>query len=1155
MVDGESALNKTISRFQRLQLTLIVAALVAPLLSFIAAPAHAVAATCAEGGVCQVGDTGPGGGIVFYVAPDNGTFTQIGASGSMCTTNCKYLEAARVSIWGDNSSDPLISWTIVGNQTSAVTGADGTAIGSGYQNSVDILNQSGAVVSSSTAATVARAFGGGSKSDWYLPSKDELNQLNLRNTTVGGFVGGAGYWSSSESTASGAWGQSFPEGTQLNFSKSFTQYVRPIRAFAPATQIAITRAAVGTQRGTAFTTQPQITIQYTNNDTVTVSSAVVTATISSGGTLVGTTTATASSGVATFSNLGVDGTIGTTYTISYTALDLPIASATVTLTGTTCDGATFTCQVGDTGPGGGKIFYVAPTTFTQLSAFGSMCKTWCKYLEAAPSSWFEGGEPSRSWATNVNSNQTTIVPAPGAQQTAIGTGYQNSNAIVAQTGNVYATSAAVVTRTYRGQGLTDWYLPSKDELNALYAQKTSVGGLVDGTYWSSSENSANNVWDQMFLNSTQFNHFKSDTAYLRPIRAFGTAPTTISNANVVIPAPVLGATPVNSITSNGQYTTAITWSGSPTTFAASTAYTATVTVTPVDGYTLGGVVNGFFTVNGNAANSVINTTNIATSGGSPYAATSDREGNIYLANKFANNVTKITPQGVTSILGTTGTSPSAISVDSYGTVYTANQGSNNVTKITAQGVSSILGTTGSNPAALLVDFDGNVYTANEFSNNVTKITAQGVSSILGTTGTRPYAIAIDVSSNIYTANYASDNVTKITQLGASTIFGSTGLEPVAITIDSAGNIYTANYASDNVTKITPQGVSSILGTTSGGPNAIAIDAAGNIYTANYSSNNVTKITPQGVSSTYGTTSNYPTGITVDSEGNIYTANYGSSNVTRFSGTNSGVFTYQFPSTAAASAPVVYVAPTPVPYLKTLTTPKLNLKDGKLMCTPGTYNSGYTLDGVVQGSTTALYSPSSLTYNLFIDGIKQTALAVTSSTSSQSWNMPTGTAGALLTCSVTVTANGLTNTDKSNDNPSAVSSALSTQAASIKTANADYSASLSANSKSYQKALVDNRTKWRSDTEKIRTDYYAERDRIKSLPSTKTTRSLSSAALKAYSAAIKKAAADYKASQPAALAVRDAANKTALAARDEAISKANTTYGTFIESIGYGVLIP
>lgn len=255
------------------------------------------------------------------------------------------------------------------------------------------------------------------------------------------------------------------------------------------------------------------------------------------------------------------------------------------------------------------------------------------------------------------------------------------------------------------------------------------------------------------------------------------------------------------------------------------------------------------------------------------------------------------------------------------------------------------------------------------------------------------------------------------------------------------------------------------------------------------------------------------------------------------------------------APVVYVAPAPVPYLKTLTTPKLKLKDDKLICTPGTYNAGYTLNGVAQGSTTALFTPSTFTYNLLINGIAQSSLTVTSNNSSHSWSMPTASAGALLTCSVTVNANGITNTDKSGDNTSGASAALATQTAAIASANADYSAALAANTKAYQKALVDNRAQWRSTTEKIRTDYYAERDRIKSLPPTKATRALSSAALKSYTSAIKKSAADYKASQPAAFAAKEAADKAALDAKSAAIAKANATYGTFIESIGFGVLIP
>jgi hypothetical protein len=273
--------------------------------------------------------------------------------------------------------------------------------------------------------------------------------------------------------------------------------------------------------------------------------------------------------------------------------------------------------------------------------------------------------------------------------------------------------------------------------------------------------------------------------------------------------------------------------------------------------------------------------------------------------------------------------------------------------------------------------------------------------------------------------------------------------------------------------------------------------------------------------------------------------------------NSGVITAVFPATAASpTAPVVVaVAPTPVPYLKTLATPKLNLKDGKLICTPGTYNAGYTLNGVTQGSTTTLFTPSSFTFNFLVNGITQTSLTVTTALSTASWNLPTTPSGAIISCSVTVSANGVTNTDKSTDNTSAVSSALSTQALAISEANTDYSRSQTAISKAYQKALVDNRAKWRADISKIKATYDAERDRIKSLPSTKSTRAQASAALKTYTAAQKKSAADYRASKPASAATRDAANKAALDAKNTAIAKANATYGTFIESIGYGVLIP
>jgi len=261
----------------------------------------------------------------------------------------------------------------------------------------------------------------------------------------------------------------------------------------------------------------------------------------------------------------------------------------------------------------------------------------------------------------------------------------------------------------------------------------------------------------------------------------------------------------------------------------------------------------------------------------------------------------------------------------------------------------------------------------------------------------------------------------------------------------------------------------------------------------------------------------------------------------------------FAITVSAPAPA-YIAPEPVPYLKTLTTPKLNLKDGKLVCTSGTYNAGYTLDGVIQGSATALFTPASYSFNLLINGITQTSLLVTATSPSITWSIPSNNSGSLLSCAVSVSANSITNTDKSSDNTSAVISALAIQTKSIATANADYSASQSANSKAYQRALVDNRDTWRKQIDAIRSNYYDTLNRIKASGGSKMVADTSTA-LKIMIAAQKKSAADYKASQPAAAAARDAANKAALDAKNSAIAKANATYGTFIESIGYGVLIP
>jgi hypothetical protein len=110
----------------------------------------------------------------------------------------------------------------------AISGADGLAIGTGAQNTVDIVNAGCGGAAQACADLVLNGY-----SDWFLPSINELQQLYTNRAAIGGFQN-SWYWSSSEYYSYNAWEFYFGSGYPTSgyaYGKDYYHYVRAVRAF------------------------------------------------------------------------------------------------------------------------------------------------------------------------------------------------------------------------------------------------------------------------------------------------------------------------------------------------------------------------------------------------------------------------------------------------------------------------------------------------------------------------------------------------------------------------------------------------------------------------------------------------------------------------------------------------------------------------------------------------------------------------------------------------------------------------------------------------------------------------------------------------------------------------------------------------------------
>jgi hypothetical protein len=156
----------------------------------------------------QLGDLAEGG-IVFYVDETG----QHGLVAAMEDIEGSYL-------WGCYQN--------------GISGADGTSIGTGYQNTLDIVS---GCSETPTPASLALAYESEGYSDWCLPSKDEMNEMynTIGDGGPAGNIGGfenTWYWSSSEFNSYCVWFLSHNSGySDYAVYKIDSYSVRVIRAF------------------------------------------------------------------------------------------------------------------------------------------------------------------------------------------------------------------------------------------------------------------------------------------------------------------------------------------------------------------------------------------------------------------------------------------------------------------------------------------------------------------------------------------------------------------------------------------------------------------------------------------------------------------------------------------------------------------------------------------------------------------------------------------------------------------------------------------------------------------------------------------------------------------------------------------------------------
>ena len=333
----------------------------------------------------------------------------------------------------------------------------------------------------------------------------------------------------------------------------------------------------------------------------------------------------------------------------------------------------------------------------------------------------------------------------------------------------------------------------------------------------------------------------------------------------------------------------------------------------------------------------------------------DPAGNIYIADADKNRIRRVDSAGTIETIAGTGrfgwdgdggpaasatlTAMSGVATDQNGNLYIADTWADRIRKIDSHGTISTVAGTGeegrsgdggpatearlNRPHGVAIDGSGNIYIADTENHLVRRVDGSGTITTFAGTGDEgysgdggaatdaqldePHAVAIDPTGNVFVADTRNRTVRRVDPAGIITTVAGTGprgrgrvtgigtevrmSHPRALAIGRSGDVYIADQWANRVLRLDTAGAIAVvvgLGRREFFfPGDIAVDTEGNAYVAFRSMHTVLRVEPSGLVAPFAGGGRYgfsgdggpavnarlafPTGVATDDRGNVYIA--------------------------------------------------------------------------------------------------------------------------------------------------------------------------------------------------------------------------------------------------------------------------------------------